>query len=137
MSIGKKTRNAFTIIELMVVILIVAILAAVAVPIYWGRMDSAKWSEGKAMMGTIASAIRVYHTNAGHSGAPPANLWIGDPCNLGFYSGDLQGTYFSNDCFSFEVTSMDPLIFAVIARHPTLNPQEYTLNQDGIFTELP
>ena len=48
----KRERKGFTLIELMVVILIVGILAAVAIPIMRGRIDSAKWSEGKAMMGT-------------------------------------------------------------------------------------
>ena len=54
------SKKGFTLVELMVVILIVAILAAVAIPIMRGRVDAAKWSEGKAMMGTIATAIRAY-----------------------------------------------------------------------------
>ena len=55
-----KAKKAFTMVELMVVILIVGILAAVAVPLMRGRIDSSKWSEGKAGMGTIASALRAY-----------------------------------------------------------------------------
>ena len=39
--------KGFTLVELMVVILIVSILAAVAIPILSGRIDAAKWSEGK------------------------------------------------------------------------------------------
>jgi general secretion pathway protein G len=38
--------KGFTLVELMVVILIVSILAAVAIPILRGRIDAAKWSEG-------------------------------------------------------------------------------------------
>jgi len=58
LKIGKnKDRSGFTLVELMVVIMIAGILAAVAVPLLRGRIDSAKWSEGMAMMGTVATAL--------------------------------------------------------------------------------
>jgi prepilin-type N-terminal cleavage/methylation domain-containing protein len=40
-----KKKRVFTLIELMVVIMIVAIFAAVTVPILRGRIKQAKWSE--------------------------------------------------------------------------------------------
>ena len=60
-----RNRKAFTMVELMVVVMIVGILAAVAVPMMTGRVDAAKWSEGKAAMGTIASALRAYAAEKG------------------------------------------------------------------------
>ena len=60
-----KGRKGFTLIELMVVILIVGILAAVAVPIMRGRIDSAKWSEANASAGAIKSAVRAYIAEKG------------------------------------------------------------------------
>ncbi|MHC4256011.1 MAG: pilin [Planctomycetota bacterium] len=60
-----KGRKGFTLIELMVVILIVGILAAVAVPIMRGRIDSAKWSEGNAAAGAVKSAVRAYIAEKG------------------------------------------------------------------------
>lgn len=47
-----KHTKAFTLIELMVVVLIVGILAAASVPLMRGRIDSAKWSEANATAGT-------------------------------------------------------------------------------------
>ena len=55
-----KSRNGYTLIELLVVIVVVGILAAVVVPMMQGRIDSARWSEGRAMMGTIARALRAH-----------------------------------------------------------------------------
>ena len=92
-----KARRGFTLIELMVVILIVAILAAVAIPIMRGRIDDAKWSEGKAMMGTIASAIRALVAQSTEDIDPLGSDPIGP--ELGFIAGDLTGTYFSDGDF--------------------------------------
>ncbi|MDO8301661.1 MAG: prepilin-type N-terminal cleavage/methylation domain-containing protein [Sedimentisphaerales bacterium] len=97
-------RKGFTLIELMVVILIVAILAAVAIPIMRGRLEAAKWSEGKAMMGTIATALRAYQAERGegtatNQGPQPAVTGNTAP-TLGFTTADLTGTYFSAAEFS-------------------------------------
>jgi type IV pilus assembly protein PilA len=105
-------RKGFTLIELMVVILIVAILAAVAIPILRGRLNAAKWSEAKANMGSIATAIRAYQAEKGPTGAAPTILGVGNT-GLGFNTADLDGTYFSNQAYGFAVTSMDPLQFTV------------------------
>jgi type IV pilus assembly protein PilA len=139
-----RSRKGFTLVELMVVILIVAILAAVAIPIMRGRIDASKWSEGKAMMGTIATSIRAYHAEKGPTGAAPTTLDIGDT-GLGFVmtagSGDLDGTYFTSGCFDFSVTSMEPLTFLITCTAATstraekpVNPAVVTLNQLGVWT---
>jgi prepilin-type N-terminal cleavage/methylation domain-containing protein len=92
----KRERKGFTLIELMVVILIVGILAAVAIPLMRGRIDSAKWSEGKAMMGTIGTALRAYGAEKGDAGTwPPLMI------DLGFVAGDLTGTYFDDAEFTW------------------------------------
>jgi prepilin-type N-terminal cleavage/methylation domain-containing protein len=130
-----QKRKGFTLIELMVVILIVGILAAVAIPILRGRIDAAKWSEGKAMVGSIATAIRAYHAEKGPTGAAPTTLAMG-ATGLGFAAGDLTGTYFVDADFAFAVTAMDPLAFSITATPSTttLIPAAYTLNQAGVWT---
>ncbi len=138
-----KGRKGFTLIELMVVVLIVGILAAVAIPILRGRIDAAKWSEGKAMMGSIATAIRAYHAQVGPTGAPPdADPLTPPPKGLGFAAGDLTGTYFSDGDFKVSVTDMDPLTYTITCTagggggsgEPPSNPAGYTLDQTGTFT---
>jgi prepilin-type N-terminal cleavage/methylation domain-containing protein len=62
-------RKGFTLIELMVVILMVGILAAVSIPLMQGRVDSAKWSEANAMAGTVRSAVLAYFAETGSSAA--------------------------------------------------------------------
>ncbi|MDD5328031.1 MAG: prepilin-type N-terminal cleavage/methylation domain-containing protein [Phycisphaerae bacterium] len=129
-----KGRKGFTLIELMVVILIVGILASVAIPLMRGRIDSAKWSEGKAIMGTIATSIRAYVAEKGSAA-------IGTPtlAQLGFSSSDLNGTYFTSANFTWAITASDPIAFTVTATAGTgiTTPSQIVLSQAGTWTETP
>jgi len=136
-----KSREGFTLIELMVVVLIVGILATVVLPMFPGRLDAAKWSEGKAVMGSIATAIRAYHAEHTANGAPPTTLGISNT-GLGFGPTDLDGTYFTRAAFSVDWASltMDPLRFKITctaanstrAARPT-TPTRCTFDETGAF----
>jgi len=129
----RKNGAGLTLIELMVVIAIVGVLASIAIPIYRGRIDAAKWAEGRAMIGTVATAIRAYHAHTGRSGAAPTSFGVG-AAGLGFSPGDLTGTFFVDADFSFDVTGMDPLTFTITATKAGLNPPWYRLDQNGNWT---
>ncbi|MBI3326038.1 MAG: prepilin-type N-terminal cleavage/methylation domain-containing protein [Nitrospinae bacterium] len=56
----RRPREAgFTLIELLVVILIVGILSAAAVPIYFGYVKDAKAAEGKALIGALWTGLQA------------------------------------------------------------------------------
>jgi len=132
-----KSKKGLTLIELMVVITIVGILAAVAIPIMQGRIDSAKWSEGRAVMGVIARSLRSHIAEKGNNFTPVPTL-----AQLGFKPVDLNGTYFSggesgtND-FSWIINSNNPINFLITATAPASigSPSQITLNNAGNFTE--
>jgi len=91
-------KSGFTLIELMVVILIVGILAAVSVPLMRGRIEDAKWSEAAASAGTVRVAVRTYAAERGVSRAKSeldGALVSANLSKLGFFAGDLTGSYFS------------------------------------------
>ena len=103
------SKKGFTLIELMVVILIVGILAAVAVPIMRGRIDSAKWSEANACAGSIRTAVRAYVAEKGPSYDSYADDVEGTLDSvyetLGFSSTDLDGAYFNQE--DYEISDVD------------------------------
>jgi len=61
-----RHEKGFTLIELMVVIVIIAILAAVALPNFMGATEKARESAVRSAMKTLQTAIEMYATD--HSG---------------------------------------------------------------------
>lgn len=128
-----KGRKGFTLIELMVVIFIVGILAAVAIPIMRGRIDSAKWSEGRAAAGSIRTAARAFCAEKG-----PTYTYDGsvDLTMLGFGATDLEGKYFSQNCYTIAWLGYDDYLITVNAAASTkaeapATPANTTLDEAG------
>ena len=114
-------KKGFTLVELMVVVLIVAILAAVAIPLMQGRIDAAKWSEAKAGIGTIASGLRAYAAEHPTFAAAPTKA------DIGILATDLNGTYFDDPAYQIVSAScangvLSFVITATAANSTRTNP---------------
>ncbi|MBF0122849.1 MAG: type II secretion system major pseudopilin GspG [Candidatus Omnitrophica bacterium] len=61
-----KGRNAFTLVEIMLVVIIISALAAMIVPRLSGRSEQAKVAVAKAdIQGNIATALKLYELDNG------------------------------------------------------------------------
>ena len=63
MSKRKKNEGGFTLIELIMVIVILGIISAVAIPKFLSLSDSAKLSAARGVGGAIASSISASHAD--------------------------------------------------------------------------
>ncbi len=109
----KKLQQGFTLIELMIVIAILGILMAIAIPAYQDYAVRAKASEGINLAG--ASKLAVAETYSSTGRLPPNNTSAGLPAGT-----SITGTYVSS------VTNVSGLITIVYG------PKELKLSTKSI-----
>ncbi|MFC1808637.1 type II secretion system protein [Candidatus Omnitrophota bacterium] len=76
------TRKGFSLIELVIVLVLIAILAAVAIPRFHNMQDNAQESSLRGTLGNVRSAIHLWRSNElaqGNDAWPP---YAGFPANV-------------------------------------------------------
>ena len=61
-----KIQKGFTLIELMIVVAIIAILAAIAIPAYQDYVIRSQVSEGMSLLDGSKTAVAEFYSNRGH-----------------------------------------------------------------------
>jgi len=83
----KSTQKGFTLIELMIVIAIIGILAAIAIPAYQNYVIRAQLSEGSSLIGGVETAFDENYATTGTAAATNADIGI---------ESTISGTYVSS-----------------------------------------
>ena len=83
----KKVQSGFTLIELMIVVAIIGILAAIALPAYQDYTKRSHVSEGMALAAAAKVAVTEYYASEGSLPADSSNAGI----NTGSYGSYVGG----------------------------------------------
>lgn len=132
----RKSKNGFTLVELMVVAVIVAILAAVAIPLMSGNKKRAMATEAEAALGSIRTSLRAMYAETKAYNQDPNNATIaaGSVTNIpGVTAEDLAGKYFKSGDYSIESIAATTYSIQAIGSTGDVVGVTIKLNQDGTF----
>lgn len=130
-------KEGFTLVELMIVIAVLGILAAIAIPSYLGIQKRSARSEAKANLQAISVALEGYMAENNNYGA--VGLYTYSPGGSFAHSGNIERiTNLGNDVsynYSIRVTSTAGpyyIVSAVPARGRVVNDIRFSLDSNGV-----
>ncbi len=135
-----RDKKGFTIIELVIVIIIISVLAAVVTPLMHGKVDKSKWSEANNCAGSIKTAVRAYISENGsgydYSGIVGSLSTKTIYTELGFSESDLDGRYFNQEDYTITQVAKDPPSCIVTVKSSVSDGPSGTgtLNSDGTWS---
>lgn len=138
-------KCGFTLVELMVVAVIVAILAAVAIPLMSANKKRAMATEAQAALGTVRSALRAMYAETGAYNIDLNGNTLSGGSSFsvtnvpGISPGDLDGRYFSEESYALSVVDADGYTLEATGNNSTAtNAADVAgivirLNEEGTF----
>lgn len=118
-----KNNKGFTLIELMIVVAIIGILAAIAIPNFMNYQCKAKQAEAKSSLGSIRVAQEAYFAEY--------DKYSTDLPGIGFaVKGDPEYTYTSTGGATFTATATSGTI-------KSGKTDTWTIDQDGNLANNP
>ena len=136
-----KSKAGFTLVELMVVAIIVAILAAVAIPLMSAQKKRAAATEGESGLGVMRTAMRAnfaetgaYNIDARDKSTITAPLTITASNMPGIVGTDLNGRYFQMGDYQIFSVSANAYVLRVTGSTTDVSGVSIDLDQGGNFT---
>ena len=102
MKLLKFKWEGFTVLELLIIVLILGIMTAVALPIYQANLTRAKEVEAESTLDTIRTFLKIYY--AIHESYPVSQnyIQITNISELNISQEELNGQYYTADCYFYK-----------------------------------
>jgi prepilin-type N-terminal cleavage/methylation domain-containing protein len=133
----RNRRSGFTLVELMVVAIIVAILAAVAIPLMSGNTKRAVGTEAETALSMIRTQLRVMYAETGKYNLTPGNVTLTTSSSItnipGVIASDVNGRYWASSCYT--INAIDATSFTLKATGVTneVSGLSITMTDGGII----
>jgi len=111
-----NTQKGFTLIELMIAVIILAILAAIAIPSYTQYVERAECEDGKALITGAANFMERYRAQNGGS----------------YANASLNGFGTSSETFDVEITNSAAATYTLTATAQGRLDGDLTLTQANV-----
>ena len=121
---SKSRRAAFTLVEMLLVLMILAVLAAIVIPKFAGRSEQAKVTAAQAQISSLELALNSFEVDNGSypQGSAGLNALVEQPNNLQTW----KGPYLSKGI------PLDPWGNAYIYNYPgKANPKHFDIQSMG------
>ena len=122
---ARRTRTGFTLVELMVVLVILAVLGAIVLPRFTGRTEQARITAAQTQISTFTTALKMFEVDTGRYPTTEEGLaaLVQAPANIRGWNGpylentvpsDPWGNAYTYQCpgqhnaGGFDISSMGP-----------------------------
>jgi prepilin-type N-terminal cleavage/methylation domain-containing protein len=136
-------KIGFTLIELIIVVIIIGILAAIATPMMGSNIMRAKQSEVMATLGVIRSAERQYYVEYASYVTVTPIQWDTSPLSIYINASSLNGRYVFANAYSVAAAGAAYTITCnstEVSGAPGCGGEDlgvFTMDQSGATTYLP
>lgn len=124
---GRRRRRGFTLVELLLVLVILATLAAIVIPKFSGRTEQAKITAAQTQISTFGTALDAFEVDMGYypKGTDGLGMLVNEPRDAKNWRGPYLKSDIPNDPWG------NPYIFECPGKHNDKGYDLLSVGPDG------